>query len=127
MANFITFPVIGTPAFGGNLALTVGTSAILDVTVISRVEPLSSTTTAIYFHSSPTTIIQKLVLTHTACPLAVNPLTGLNQFPVKDGIVAAITGNPTTPTVAVQIPAYVTGTAAAPVYTNVQIQSGVWS
>ena len=127
MANFITFPVIGTAAFGGNLALTVGTPALIDATTIARVEPLSATTTAIYFNQSPIANTQKLVLTHTSCVLAVNPLTGANQFPVKDGIVAALTGVPSTVTVAVQIPAYVTGTAAAPVYTNVQIQSGVWS
>lgn len=127
MANFITFPVIGTAAFGGNTALTVGTSAIIDATTIARVEPLSATTTAVYFNQSPIANTQKVVLTHTSCVLAVNPITGVNQFPVKDAFIAALTGNPTTPTVALQIPAYVTGTAAAPVYTNVQIQSGVWS
>jgi len=127
MANFITFPVQGTAAFGGNTALTVGTTALIDATTIARVEPLSTTTTALYFAQGAVSNTQKLVLTHTACAIAVNPLTGLNQFPVKDGIVSALACVPSTPTVALQIPNYVTGTAAAPVYTNVQIQSGVWS
>ena len=127
MAKFITFPVQGTAAFGGNTALTVGTSALIDAATVARVEPLSATTTAIYFNQSPVATTQKVVLTHTSCPLAVNPLTGVHQFPVKDGFVAALTGVPSTVTVAVQIPAYVTGTAAAPVYTNVKIESGVWS
>ena len=127
MANFITFPVIGTATFGSATALTIGTSALLDATTIARVESLSATTTAIHFNQSPVAGAQKLVLTHTSTPILANPLTGVNQFPVKDGIVAALTGVPSTVTVAVQVPAYVTGTAAAPVYTNVQIQSGVWS
>jgi len=127
MANFITFPVQGTAAFGGNTALTVGTTAIIEVTTLGRVEPLSATTTALYFTQGAVSNTQKLVLTHTACAIAVNPLTGVNQFPVHQAFVNALAGTPTTPTVALQIPAYVTGTAAAPVYTNVQIQSGVWS
>jgi hypothetical protein len=127
MANYITFPVQGTAAFGSATVLTIGTTAILDATTIARIEPLSATTTAIHFNQSPTAGTQKLVLTHTSTPILVNPLTGVNQFPVKDGIQAALTGTPTTPTIAVQIPAYVTGTAAAPVYTIVKIESGVWS
>ena len=127
MANFITFPVQGTAAFGGNLVLTIGTPALIDATTIARVEPLSATTTGIYFNQSPVANTHKLVLTHTSCPIVVNPLTGVNQFPVKEGIVAAITGVPSTPTVQVQVPNYVTGTAAAPVYTVVKIESGAWS
>jgi len=126
MANFITFPVQGTAAFGSAGTLTIGTTAIIDATIIARVEPLTTTTTAIYF-ASPFAGTQKLVLTHTACAIVVNPLTGVNQFPVKDGIEAALTGVPTTPTVQLQIPNYVTGTAAAPVYTVVKIESGAWT
>jgi hypothetical protein len=126
MANFITFPVIGTATFGSASALTIGANALLDATTIARVEALSATTTAIHF-ASPFATTQKLILTHTSTPILVNPLTGVNQWPVKDGIEAALTGVPSTPTVAVQVPTYVTGTAAAPVYTNVQITSGVWS
>jgi len=125
MANFITFPVIGTATFGSATALTIGANALLNATTIVRVEAISATTTAIHFNSAATS--QKLTLTHTSTPILANPLTGVNQFPVKDGIVAALTGVPSTVTVAVQVPAYVTGTAAAPVYTNVQITSGVWA
>lgn len=126
MANFITFPVIGTATFGSATALTIGANALLDATIIARVEALSATTTAIHF-ASPFASTHKLVLTHTSTPVLVNPLTGVNQWPVKDGIEAALTGVPSTVTVAVQVPAYVTGTAAAPVYTNVQITAGLWS
>ena len=125
MANFITFPVIGTATFGSATALTIGANALLAATTIVRVEAISATTTAIHFNGPATS--QKLTLTHTSTPALVNPLTGVNQWPVKDGIEAALTGVPSTTTVAVQVPAYVTGTAAAPVYTNVQITSGVWA
>lgn len=126
MANQILLPIVGTAAYGSNTAPAVGTPLFLDADLIARIEPLSATTTAIYF-ASPFASTHKLVLTHTSCPLATNPLTGANQFPVKEGIVNALTAVPGLPTVAVQIPAYVTGTITAPVYTQVVVSSGVWS
>jgi hypothetical protein len=126
MANQILLPIVGTAAFGSATAPAVGTPLFLDAEIISRIEPLTAITTAIHF-ATPVTAAQKIVLTHTSCPLATNPLTGANQFPVKEGIVNALTAVPGLPTVAVQIPAYVTGTVSAPVYTSVVVSSGVWS
>jgi hypothetical protein len=128
MANQILLPIVGTAAYGTTSAAAVGTPLFLDADLISRIEPLTATTTAIYF-ASPFALTQKLVLTHTNCGTTptTNPLTGANQFPVKEGIVNALTAVPGLPTVAVQIPAYVTGTASAPVYTSVVISTGVWS
>ena len=127
MANQILLPVAGTAAFGSVTALTTQSPLYLDADTITRIEPLTATTTAIHFNQNPATTTQKLVLTHTSCPILANPLTGIFQYPVKDGILNALTSVPGTPTVAVQIPSYVTGTAQAPVYTQVTVTSGVWS
>jgi hypothetical protein len=129
MANQLLLPIGGTAAYGSATAATTQTNMYIDADTIARIEPLSATTTAIHFNQTPATAAQKVVLTHTDCGTAptTNPFTGLYQYPVKDGILAALTGMPSTPTVAVQVPNYVTGTTASPVYTRVVITAGLWS
>jgi len=130
MANHqLLLPIGGTAAYGSATAQATQTSLYIDADTIARIEPLTATTTAIHFNQTPATAAQKVVLTHTDCGTAptTNPFTGVYQYPVKDGIIAALTGNPITPTVTVQVPSYITGTVAAPVYTRVVITAGLWS